>query len=110
MIKILKFAEPLPKLVLTGKKDTTWRISDEKELSVNDELSLCYNHGEEFAKAIILWIKETIFENLTEEDYVGHEKFLSKEEMLKTYSKYYNIPVSPKTRVKVIKFKLVNNL
>lgn len=109
-MKQLKFSEPLPELVLNGKKDTTWRINDEKNISVDNELSLCYNNGEEFAKAKIIWVKETTFENLIEEDYKGHEKFNSEEEMYNTYSRYYNMEVTPDTKVKVIKFKLVNNL
>ncbi len=108
--KVLKFAEPLPELILKKEKDTTWRINDEKELSTGDELSLCHNSGEEFARAVVLWIKETTFENLTNEDYEGHEKFKSEEEMYETYEEYYQKEITPKTRVKVIKFKLVNNL
>ncbi|MEK6819837.1 MAG: ASCH domain-containing protein [Nanoarchaeota archaeon] len=113
-MKKLRFAEPLPRLIQIGKKDTTWRINDEKNISCGDELSLCYGDGlnkeKEFARAKVLWIKETTFEELTEEDYKGHEKFVSEKEMYETYSRYYQIPVSPKTRVKVIKFKLINNL
>ncbi|MEK6947809.1 MAG: ASCH domain-containing protein [Nanoarchaeota archaeon] len=110
-MKKLKFAYPLPELVLNSLKDTTWRLNDEKELSVNDELSLCYGDGEnkerEFGKAKIIWIKETTFENLTKEDKEGHEKFNSEEEMYKTYSRYYNIEVKPETKLKVVKFKLL---
>jgi hypothetical protein len=110
--KILKFAEPLPRLVLTGRKDTTWRINDEKNITCGDELSMYYGDGpnkeNEFAKANVLWIKETIFKNLTNEDYEGHEKFSSEEEMYKTYSRYYNMEINPQTRLKVIKFKLID--
>ena len=113
-MKKLRFAEPLPRLILIGKKDTTWRINDEKEISCGDELSLCYGEGpnkeSEFARAKVIWIKETTFGELTEEDYVGHEKFGSEKEMYETYSRYYNIKVLPQTRLKVIKFKLLNNL
>jgi hypothetical protein len=105
--KKLRFAEPLPNLVLTGKKDTTWRINDEKDISVEDILPLCYNSGEEFARAKVIWTKETTFGELTEEDYAGHEKFSSEVEMYETYSKYYNAGVTPNTRVKVIKFRLI---
>src|SRR3989344_1995866 len=113
-MKKLRFAEPLPRLIQIGKKDTTWRINDEKEISCRDELSLCYSDGpnkeNEFARAIVIWIKETTFAELTNEDYEGHEKFVSEKEMYETYSRYYNIGIFPQTRVKVIKFKLLNNL
>src|SRR3990167_11370253 len=111
-MKKLRFAEPLPRLILIGKKDTTWRINDEKEISCGDELSLCYGDGpnkeSEFARAKVLWIKETTFGELTEEDYKWHEKFANEKEMYETYSRYYNTRVMPQTRVKVIKFKLLN--
>jgi len=106
-MKQLRFAEPLPKLVLGSQKDTTWRINDDKEISTGDQLSLCYNDKREFAKAEVIWIKETTFENLTNEDKEGHEKFSSDEEMLQTYSGYYHMKVEPKTKVKIIKFRLL---
>lgn len=105
-MKKLKFAEPLPELVLSGEKDTTWRIGDEKDLSIDDELSLCNNNDEEFARARIIWIKETTFENLTFEDKEGHEKFNSDEKRYSTYSRYMNKEINSQTKVKVIKFKL----
>jgi len=49
-MKQLKFSEPLSYLILSGKKDITWRINDNKNISVGDLISLCYNDGKEFAK------------------------------------------------------------
>jgi len=105
-MKILKFAEPLPKLILDGLKDTTWRITD-YEISIGDQLSLCYNDGREFAKATASLVKQTTFRNLTAEDKKGHEKYQSDEEMYQVFSKYYNMKVTPETRLFVIKFKLL---
>ena len=107
MIKQLKFSDPLPELVLSGRKDTTWRINDDKSLAPNDLLSMCYDNGKEFARAKILWTKETEFGRLTNEDKEGHEKFSSEREMYETYSGYYKIKVTPETKVKVIKYKLI---
>jgi len=106
-MKQLKFSEPLPKMVLGGQKNTTWRINDDKQITVGDKLSLCYNDGREFAKAEIIWVKETTFQNLTKEDTEGHEKFSSIEEMYETYFRYYNMKVGPETRVQIIKFRLL---
>lgn len=106
-MKQLKFVDPLPELVLSGQKNTTWRIDDKRNIEEGDDLSLCYNDGSEFAKAKAVKVKETTFGNLTEEDKEGHEKFLSEEEMYKTYSGYYNMDVTPKTKVKIIKFRLL---
>lgn len=107
-MKTLKFAEPLPNLVLSGEKDTTWRVNDDKELKLGDILSLVrMDSREEFSQAEIIWVKETTFGNLTDEDWEGHEKFKSDEEMYLIYSKYYSIDVTSKTRLKIIKFKLI---
>ena len=104
---MLRFAEPLPSLVLSGKKNTTWRINDDKDLQPGDILSCCFTNNEEFAKAIITSVKHTTFQHLTQEDKQGHESFLSEEEMYKTYTGYYNFQVTPETLLKVIKFKIL---
>ncbi|MDP7324146.1 MAG: ASCH domain-containing protein [Candidatus Woesearchaeota archaeon] len=104
-MKQLKFSEPLPKLILEGEKDTTWRINDKQSIEFGDALSLCYNDGEEFAKAKVVSTRLTTFGELTAHDKEGHEKFSSDEEMYKKYSDYYKQDVTSKTSVKVIKFK-----
>jgi|SRR3989338_6637530 len=107
-MKQLKFSEPLPGLILEGQKNSTWRINDEKGIAAGDKISLCYNNGSEFAKAEVTHIKETVLENLTAADKEGHEEFSSDVEMYRIYSKYYKTNVTPKTKVKIIKFKLLN--
>ncbi len=71
-----------------------------------DIISLCTNAGREFAKAKVVWIKETTFRSLSREDFEGHEEFASPEEMYQAYSKWYKMEVTPDTMVTVIKFKL----
>ena len=106
-MKSLKFVDELAEMVLSGKKDTTWRINDEKNLCAGEKISLCRTNGEEFTKAEILWAKSTLFRNLTREDWEGHEKFNSEKEMYKTYSGFYGFEVTPETELKVIKFKKI---
>lgn len=106
-MKRLKFSEPLPEKILNGEKDTTWRINDDKNIMVNDILSLCHKDGTEFAKAEVIKVKETTLGNLTDDDKKGHESFKSDEEMYKTYSAYYKTQVTSETKVKIIKFKLL---
>jgi len=106
-MKKLKFSDSLSKLILNGQKDVTWRINDEKNIMVGDDLSLCHKDGIEFAKAKVIEMNETTFRRLTETDKKGHEGFSSDEEMYETYSKYYNMKITPETKLKVIKFKLI---
>ena len=115
-MKKLRFRDPhLQKLILSGKKDTTWRIEDERhhrshDINPGDELWLCDDSSKAFAKAECVWVRLTNFENLEEEDKKGHERFASDEKMYKTYSGYYGFEVTPRTRLKVIKFKLLRIL
>jgi len=107
-MKTLKFIEELSKLILSGKKNVTWRLSDDKDISIGEEISFLISQTKkEFAKAKILSVKETTFGELTKKDWEGHEKFSSDKEMYETYSGYYDIDVNPKTKLKIIKFKLL---
>lgn len=107
-MKTLKFRETLSKLILSGEKNTTWRLFDDKNLSAGDIVSfLVWETQKEFAKAKITEVRETILGKLTDKDWGGHEKFSSNEEMYKTYSKYYNQDVNKSTILKVIKFELL---
>src|SRR3989344_8095049 len=90
MLKTLKFREVLSKLILQNKKNTTWRLFDDKNLTAGDIVSfLVWETKEEFAKARLIEVRETTLGELTEEDWEGHEKFSSEEEMYNTYSVYY---------------------
>ncbi len=106
-VKYLKFREELVELILKGKKTTTWRINDEKNIVAGDELSLQLINGEEFARARVIDVKETTFGNLKEIHKEGHEKYNSEEEMYRQFSKDYKMNVTPETPVKVIKFNLL---
>ena len=106
-MKKLKFHPDLIPLVLNGSKTTTWRLFDDKYLQVADKLFLLNSKTEEkFAQAEIVEVVEKSFKNLTDDDWVGHEKFSSNQEMYKTYSRYYGCEVNENTILKIIKFKL----
>ena len=106
MMKSLKFSGSLPKLILEGKKTSTWRINDEKDISEGDMLSLRDSKGEEFAKARVISAIVKKFRDIGSNDIEGHESFGSEKEMLETYSKYYSIDATPDTEVKIIRFRL----
>jgi len=106
--KKLRFENKLVSLVLSGKKYVTWRLFDDKNLQKGDNLELINSEiSEKFSEAIIEEIREKKFKELNEEDFNGHEKFSSKEEMYKTYLGYYGEQFSPETIVKIIRFKLI---
>jgi hypothetical protein len=105
--KTIKFRDNLAKLVLVGEKDLTWRLFDDKNLSMGDEVDLFnWNTHEKFGEAVITKVWEKKMGELQHSDFDGHEKFKNDEEMYKTYRTYYGDRVNPDTIVKIIRFKL----
>lgn len=110
-MKSLKFQPHLVKLILSGSKKSTWRIFDDKGLSCGDKIEL-YENGvnKPFATAMITKVTEKQLGDLTEDDWIGHERFKNEEEMYATYRKYYGPEVCPDTVVKIISFELLQTL
>lgn len=105
--KTLKFKNYLAEMILEGKKDVTWRLFDDKDLSVGDEvLFINKDTGNEFGTATLTHIREKALGDIDEGDFSGHEKFESTEKMCETYREYYGDKVTPETIVKIIKFEL----
>lgn len=107
--KTIKFSPDLVPLILSGSKTSTWRIFDDKDLKEGDKVDFIKRPElTKFATAILTSVIEKKLGELTEKDKVGHEKFKSDEEMYKTYEGYYNKPVGPETKIKLIRFKIVS--
>ncbi|MHB8831428.1 MAG: ASCH domain-containing protein [Patescibacteria group bacterium] len=107
-MKTLKFAPDLVSLVLSGEKKMTWRLFDDKDLQEGDELSLINKEtGEEFAKARISSLTVKTLAQVTPEDYDGHEKYSSQEDMLVAFKKFYGDKVGLGTEVKILRFELI---
>jgi len=110
-MKTLKFSKNLIPLILSGEKDITWRLFDDKNLQVGDEIMFLDTKTKEpFTKVLLIEVQEKTFRDLTEEDKEGHEEFKDDEEMYKTYSDYYTTQIIPNTSLKVIKFKILEKL
>lgn len=107
-MKTLKFKNHLVEKMLNGTKTVTWRLFDDKDLTVGDELTFINSDtGEEFAEATITEIKEKKLGEVEESDYEGHEKYQNQEDMLQHYKGYYGDKVNLDTIIKMIKFKLI---
>lgn len=110
-MKKLKFHSNLKERILSGEKTSTWRLFDDKNLTMGDELLFAVTEtGEEFAIAQIVSVRETILGLLTKEDRAGHETYTSDSEMFKQYERYYNRPVDKNTIVKIVKFRILKRL
>ena len=110
-MKILKFAPKLVPLVLSGEKTSTWRMFDETDFQIGDQVSFV-GGGKEFARAVISTIREKRLGDITSEDEIndGHERFESDEERLETYRGYYGDRVTSDTVVKLMKFRLLDSV
>lgn len=105
--KRLKFSSELVPLVLSGEKDTTWRLWDDKNLSGGDTVDFIDIETKRcFATAKLTKVNARLMGGLTKEDRVGHEPFDSDKQMYDTYSRYYGRSVGPDTPVKIIRFEL----
>jgi hypothetical protein len=104
-MKTLKFAPHLVSKIISGEKTSTWRLFDDKNLAEGDTLLfLNKESGEEFGTATLTSVKVTTLGTLTDEDWDGHERFSSEDEMYATYKKYYGDTVGPETEVKILSF------
>lgn len=106
-MKTLKFHPDLVDLILDGSKSTTWRLWDDKNISVGDEVSFTDSlENKQFTQAIITEVKEKTFAEMTDDDWEGHERYEDENDLYQSFSKYYNKKVDKYTVVKIIKFKL----
>lgn len=110
-MKSLKLDHKLAKLVLSGKKTSTWRIHDEKNISVNDTIELIDKvDPADPASWIVIGIatvnsvSEKRLGELTPEDFDGHKVYQTTEEVIATYRSYYGDDVGKTTPIKMIHF------
>ena len=105
-MKELKFKPHLVDLMKEGKKRTTWRLFDDKDLTVRDELEFINSEtGEVFGDGEILNMSVKTLGTLSDDDWEGHEKFNSDQEMYDNYKLYYpGEEINENTEVKIIKF------
>jgi hypothetical protein len=107
-MKTLKFAHDLVEQILNGTKTVTWRLFDDKNLSVGDLVEFRDSgNGEIFAQAEIVGVMEKTLGEVDEKDFKGHESYRNKEEMLETYKVYYGDKVDWETVVKIVEFKIL---
>jgi ribonuclease HI len=110
-MKKLKLDHELAQLVIAGKKTTTWRLFDDKDLTVNDTVELIDKVNPEkpetwqvIGTAIITHVLEKRLGDVSDVDTEMHEKFETPEAMLQKYQGYYGPNVTWDTLVKIVHF------
>jgi hypothetical protein len=110
IVKSLKFKPHLVEMILSREKTSTWRLFDDKDLCVGDELFLINKETDEkFGEAVIKTLKIKKLGDLIDKDWEGHERFNSETEMYQTYRQYYGDKVDKNTEVKIITFDVKSN-
>lgn len=110
-MEIVYFAPPIPQILYTGDKKSTFRVTGSEEIKrivPGTSLSLRLLTDHEFARVICNKTKITTFAELTEEDWKGHERFASVEEMLQIYSNWEKRAITLDTELKIIGFNYRN--
>ncbi|MFA5946063.1 MAG: ASCH domain-containing protein [Patescibacteria group bacterium] len=112
-MKTLKFAPNLVPLVLSGEKTSTWRLFDDKDLQIGDELTFVNRETlKEFAKAILTGVREKRLGDITENDETveKHEHLGTSQERMETFRNIYGDKVTADAMVKMLKFALTHVL
>jgi len=95
---------------MSGKKTSTWRLWDDKDLTTGDVVEFGNSETREvFAKAKLTKVIEKPFKDLNESEKAGHEKYSSEEDLFKQFEMYYGKPVDRNTIFKIIWFDLSTN-
>lgn len=112
-MKTLKLDHALAEAVRAGSKRTTWRLFDDKNISLGDELELIDKVDPDnpsswtsIKTAKVIKLVEKFLKDIEESDYDAHERFTSQNKMLSKYCSYYGKKVTLDTPVKVITFEL----
>lgn len=115
-MKKLKLDHHLADLVRSGKKTATWRMYDDKDISVNDELEFIDKVNpkdpdtwQPAGTAIVDKVIEVRMREMKAFDAEGHAAYESDEAMLQAFQKYYGPQVTLDTPVKMIHFTLQKN-
>jgi ribonuclease HI len=113
-MKTLKFNHDDAQEILQAKKDTTWRLYDDKDISVDDQLKIIDkaepnnpSAWQVIGQGKVIEIVEKKMGSLTPEDMTmaGHREFRTLDDALETYKGYYGDRVSLDTPVKIIRFQ-----
>lgn len=111
-MKSLKFDHEQAQLIAAGKKHITWRIDDDKDLRVNDVITVVDKVVPRNARswrvigtATIRSITEKRAGDISASDIKNRGDLTSDESVLSHLQKYYGKRVTPETAVKIIDFE-----
>lgn len=111
MKKVLKLSHQAAELIKQGRKTSTWRVNDDKDLRVNDHISFLdkvrpsdETSWTEFGDTVITSIMEKRFGDLTAINFEGSENYATNDDMIKAFQRYYGEKIDYNAPVKIIHF------
>ncbi len=105
-MKTLKFAPHLVEKIRSGEKTSTWRLFDDKDLKVGDEVTFINRDTKDaFGSALIQNVVIKTLGTLADADWEGHERYATEEEMYKTFKDFYGDKVNENTEVKILSYQ-----
>ncbi len=105
-MKTLKFTPQLSQDIIDGKKTSTFRLFDDKDLKEGDEIVFVNKETmQELVKGKITLLKIKTLGTLEENNFDGHREYESKEAMYEEFKKFYGERVNEDSEVKIIKFE-----
>lgn len=110
-MKTLKLDHELAQQIASGQKTSTWRMYDDKDISVNDEIQLIDKidaHNRTTWRPIGIATVNTVVQKrvgeLTLEDMEDYEEHESMDRLLEVFRGYYGSDVTEQTPIKLIQF------
>lgn len=110
-MKTLKFITEQIADIESGKCTTTWRLFDDKDLNVGDQLQFVNSdNGSVFGYATINEIVVKRILDINEQDKLGHRVYENDQAMLDDFRRFYGPDVGPKSIIKVVKYSFTKQL
>jgi len=104
-MKTLGFAPDLIPLILDGSKTVSWRLFDDKNLNVGDEVVCVHQFTRQpFAIFTITSLIIKRLKDIDEIDRKGHEKVGNLADIIDIYQKYYSKDLTGDEEAKIIRF------
>lgn len=110
-MKYVKVSHKVAKLILEGEKSSTWRVNDEKNISVDDDIGIidkvdAKDQGtwQVIGTGKVSSVVQKRLKDIKNHDLGPGEEFENMEDMLKTFQDYYGPDINLNTTVKIINF------
>jgi ribonuclease HI/uncharacterized protein YqfB (UPF0267 family) len=106
----LKFSSELVPQIVDEKYTTTWRLFDDKNISIGDIVELVNSQTNEvFAKAEVVSITQKYLKDINDYDMKNHKKYDSLDSIISDFKRFYGDAVNAELIVKMYDFKILNS-